>query len=130
MASLVGRFRAWVASVEFAVTATSVAVALGAGAVAFETAAADSVDGYFVILLAGVGAPGIYENQWPQEYDRRLLGVAWAVGACLALLTCYVLVATALRSVLDGFAPAAAAFATAWLLGIVAARTVSTDAAV
>lgn len=128
MASLVGRFRAWVASVEFAVTATSVVVALAAGAVAFE-AAADSVDGYFVILLAGVVAPGIYENQWPHEYDRRLLGVAWAVGACLALLTCYVLVATALRSVLDGFAPPAAAFATAWLLGIVAARAVPTDAA-
>jgi hypothetical protein len=120
MSSLVARFGAWLRSVEFAVTATSVVVALIAGQVAF-TVSHETTDGFFVILLAGVAVPGIYETNWPTAYDRRLVGAAWAVGACVAVLACYVVVLAALSLVLDGVAPSAAAFATAWLLGIMAA---------
>jgi hypothetical protein len=128
MSSLVGRFRAWLQSVEFVVTTVGIVVALAAGAVAFETSQA-SVDGYFVILLAGVAVPGIYENYWPEEYDRRVLGVAWALGACLGLLTVYALVSILLGTVLDGFAPRAGAFATAWLVGIFTANAYGADSA-
>jgi len=128
MSSLVARFGAWLRSVEFAVTATSVVVALIAGQVAF-TVSHETTDGFFVILLAGVAVPGIYETNWPTAYDRRLVGAAWAVGACVAVLACYVVVLAALSLVLDGVTPSAAAFATAWLLGIMAAGATEIESA-
>lgn len=121
MSPLVGRFRAWLLSVEFVVTAVSVVLALAAGAVSFEMTG-NSADGYFVILLAGVAAPGIYENQWPRDYDSRLSGVVWAVAACLGLFSVFAVVSLALGAVFSGFVPRAGAFATAWLLGIVAGQ--------
>lgn len=128
MPSLVARFGAWLRSVEFAVTATGVAVALIAGQIAFTTSH-EPTDGFFMMLLAGVAVPGIYETNWPTAYDRRLVGAAWAVGACVALLVCYVLVVAALSLVLGGVVPSAAAFATAWLLGIMAAGATALDSA-
>lgn len=128
MSSLAARFRAWLGSTEFAVTATAVVVALGAGQVAFTTSA-EPADGYFVVLLAGIGVPSIYENQWPVDYDSRVVGVAWALGACAAVLACYVVVSTALSAVLDGVVPSAVAFATAWLLGVMVAQVPASDAA-
>ena len=121
MTSFSGRFRSWLGSVEFAVSAAAIVVALVSMLFAFQLWDG-SVDGYFVVLLAGVTAPSIYENQWPRAYERRVVGVAWALGAAIALVACYVLVATALKSFFDGFASSAAAFVVAWLLGIVAAR--------
>jgi hypothetical protein len=126
MSSPVARFRAWLGSGEFAVTATAVVVALAAGNVAFTTSA-QPADGYFVILLAGIAVPSIYENQWPFDYDSRVVAVAWALGACAALLACYVLVSTALAVALNGILPSAAAFATAWLLGIMVAQLPDSD---
>ena len=128
MASLVGRFRSWLRGVEFAVTAAAIVVAFAGGAFAFE-AWGDSVDGYFVVLLAGLGAPNIYENQWPRAYERRVVGVAWAVGASVALVSCYLLLATGLRAFFDGFPTGAVAFAVSWLLGIAAARLYGWDSA-
>ncbi|AHG05238.1 hypothetical protein HALDL1_07820 [Halobacterium sp. DL1] len=128
MATLAGRFRSWLTSVEFAVTTGAIAVALVAGAVAFETWG-DSVDAYFVVLLAGVGVPNIYENQWPRAYERRVVGVAWALVTSLALVACYLFLANGLRAFLDGFVPGAVAFAVSWLLGIYAARVYGWDSA-
>ncbi|MFB6268909.1 MAG: hypothetical protein ABEH83_03135 [Halobacterium sp.] len=127
MSSLTGRFRRWLTSTEFVVTAVSVVVALAVGMTAFEVVG-DTVDGYFVILLAGVAAPGIYENYWPTDYDRRLVGAAWALAACAGLLAAYAAVFLALDAVLDGFAPRAAAFAASWLLGIAAANAADRSA--
>ncbi|WP_232701415.1 hypothetical protein [Halobacterium wangiae] len=128
MSSLAGRFRSWLGSVEFAVTATAVVVGLAAMVLAFEMGG-DSTDGYFVLLLAGVAAPSIYETQWPRAYERRAAGVAWALVASLALVACYALVVTGLRVFVDGLVPSAAAFVVAWLLGIAAARSVGGDPA-
>jgi hypothetical protein len=126
MSSPSARFRTWLGSAEFAVTATAIVVALAAGNVAF-TMSGQSADGYFVILLAGIAAPSIYENQWPFDYDSRVVAVAWALGACAALLACYALVSTALAAVLNGILPSAAAFATTWLLGIMVAQLPNSD---
>ncbi|WP_336037003.1 hypothetical protein [Halobacterium yunchengense] len=121
MASLTGRFRAWLASVEFAVTATAVALALAAGALAFRHSP-DAADGYFVVLLVGVGVPNVYENYREPPLDGRLAGVAWAVAATVFVVACYLAVAAALRAVTAGFLPRAAAFAAAWVLAISATR--------
>jgi hypothetical protein len=128
MTSLVGRLRSWVNSVEFAVTGAAIAVALASMPFAFQLWEG-SVDGYFVVILAGVTAPSIYENQWPRAYERRLVGAAWAVGAAVALVACYVLVAGTFKTVLGGVAPSAAAFAVSWFLGMVAARVYEQAAA-
>ena len=128
MTSLVGRLRSWLGSVEFAVSAAAIVVALASMLFAFQLWDG-SMDGYFVVLLAGVTAPSIYEDQWPRAYERRVVGVAWALGAAIALVACYVLLATGLKSFLDGFAPSAAAFAVTWLLGIIAARVYDRTAA-
>jgi hypothetical protein len=121
--SLAARFRAYLGSAEFAVSATAIVVALAAGAVAFETLPGE-VNGYFVVLLAGIGVPSIYENQWPVDYENRTAAVAWALGACVALLATYVVLATALATVLGDFPASAVAFAAAWLLGVVVAGRV------
>lgn len=126
MPSPVARFRAWLGSSEFVVAATAVVVALAAGDVAFTTSP-QPADGYFAMLLAGIAVPSIYENQWPFDHDSRFVAAAWALGACAALLACYALVSTALAVVLNGIVPSAAAFATAWLLGITVAQLPDSD---
>ncbi|MDH5020905.1 hypothetical protein [Halobacterium rubrum] len=115
------RFRAYLGSADFVVSATAIVVALAAGAAAFEQLSGGS-DGYFVVLLAGIGVPSIYENQWPADHDSRAAAVAWTLGACLVLLTTYVVLTTALTALLDDFVSSAVAFATAWLLGVMGAQ--------
>lgn len=127
MSSLVGRFRRWAASVEFAVTATAVAAALVAAPLAFEYGG--SVDGYFVLLLAGVAVPSVYENQWPTGYDGRVAGAAWALAASAAVVACYGVLAAGLQALATGFLPKAVAFATTWVLSILAAGAPAGDAA-
>ena len=124
MSSAGSRFRAWVESVEFAVTAAAVAVALAVGLLVFETLG-DSNHGFFVVILAGVGVPNIYDQQWERPFDRRLVGAAWAVVTSLALVACYLAFATGLRTVVGETAATITAFVTAWFLGIVGARAIS-----
>lgn len=119
--SLADRFRAYLVSAEFAVTSAAIVVALVAGAVAFETLPGGA-DGYFVVFLAGIGVPSIYENQWPVDHDSRARAVAWSLGACVALLATYVALATVLATVLGDFLASAVAFSAAWLLGVVVAQ--------
>lgn len=124
MSSLEARFRAWLASVEFAVTATAVVVALGAGLLVFEVAAG-SDDGFFAVLLAGVAVPNIYDQQWEAGFERRLAGVVWAAVASVALVACYLAFATGLRAFVGDTTATITAFVTAWFLGIFAARATS-----
>lgn len=121
MPSATTRFRAWLASVEFAVTATAVVVALGVGLFVFGRMP-DSNDGIFAVLLAGVAVPNIYDQQWETVFERRLVGVAWAAVASLVIVACYLAFATGLRAVVGDTAANITAFVTAWLLGIVGAR--------
>lgn len=119
--SVLARFRAWLVSVEFAVTATSVVVGLVAGALAF-AATSETTDAYFVVILAAVAVPNIYADAWTERLDSRLAGVAWALLACLAVVACFLLVAAGLRTVAGETTATATGFVVAWLLGLVASR--------
>ncbi|MFB6071499.1 MAG: hypothetical protein ABEJ88_00865 [Halobacterium sp.] len=122
--SLLGRFRSWVESVEFAVTAACVVVALLAGMAVFQWFPA-GYDGYFVIILAGVAVPGFYRDQWGDPYEDRLRGVAWGAAAALAVVAVYLGLATALRTVAGDPVASGLAFVLAWILGMFGARALS-----
>jgi hypothetical protein len=126
--SLAERFRAYLASADFAVTAGAVVVALVAGAVAFETLPADT-DGYFVVLLAGVAVPGFAREQWQRPFDSRLQAAAWGAGAAVIVSLAYAMLATLLRVVAGDTVATILAFAATWILGQFAARTLTNDPA-
>ncbi|MCG1002711.1 MULTISPECIES: hypothetical protein [Halobacterium] len=120
--SALTRFRAWLVSVEFAVTATSVVAALvGGGALAFSHVAVER-DALAVVMLAGVAVPNVYEDSWTDVVDSHLAGVAWALAACVAVVACYLLVATGVRFVAGGPAGTAIGFVVTWVLALVASR--------
>lgn len=119
--SVLARFRAWLGSVEFAVTATSVVVALVVGALVF-AATPETTDAYFVVILAGVAVPNIYADSWTERLDSRLAGVAWALLACLVVVACFLLVAASVRTVAGETAATVTGFVVAWLLGLFASR--------
>lgn len=121
MSSVSTRFRAWLGSVEFAVTATAIVVALAVGVLVFESVA-ESNDAIFAVLLAGVAVPNIFDEQWGIELGNRLVGVAWGALASLAIIACYLAVVTGFRDVLDGSVASIGAFVVAWFLGIFVAR--------
>lgn len=124
MTSLVDRAGAWVTSSGFAVTLTALVVALAAGTVVFETAPG-SRDGYFLVFLAGIAVPTIYEEQWTAKYDDRRYAVLWALFASLSLIAAYLAVATVLRTAFGEAVATAGAFVVVWLAGIVGARVLS-----
>jgi len=126
--TLVDRFRAYLGSDDFAVTAGAVAVALAAGAVAFETLPGET-DGYFVVLLAGVAVPGIARDQWQRPFASRGRAVLWGAAAAAAVSLAYAGVATAMRLVAGGTVASALAFVAVWILGTFAARTITNDPA-
>ncbi|NIB99173.1 hypothetical protein [Halobacterium sp. R2-5] len=121
--SALSRFRSWLVSVEFAVTATAVVVALAAGgALAFSHVAVER-DAFAVVMLAGVAVPNVYTDSWMETVDSHLAGVAWALAACVVVVACYLLVATAVRSVAGEPAGTVTGFVLTWLLALVASRT-------
>lgn len=124
MSSLGERFRAWLGSVQFAVTATAIAVALAAGLLVAEQTPSGS-DPLFVVMLTGIAVPNIYDEQWELGFERRLAGVAWAAVAALGIAACYLAFATGLRTVVGETTASITAFVTAWFLGIVVARAAS-----
>jgi uncharacterized membrane protein len=123
MPSLLARFRSWLVSVQFAVTAGAVAVAVVAAGAVIELAPGTN-DGLYVLFIAGVAAPGIYEEFWPTEYDRRAIGFAFGAVAGLVLAVAYLALATALRAAVADPVASIAAFVATWLAGIIAARAV------
>jgi len=126
--SLAARFRAYLGSEEFAVTTGAVAVALVAGAAAFETLPGET-DGYFVVLLAGVAVPGIARDQWQRSFASRGRALCWGAAGAVAVSVAYVGVATAMRLVAGDTVAAVVAFAATWILGSFAARTLTNDPA-
>jgi hypothetical protein len=126
--TLVERFRAYLGSDDFAVTAGAVAVALAAGAAAFETLPGET-DGYFVVLLAGVAVPGIARDQWQRPFTSRGRAVLWGAVGAAAVSLAYAGVATAMRLVAGGTVASALAFVATWILGTFAARIITNDPA-
>ncbi|MGB9963426.1 hypothetical protein [Halobacterium sp. CBA1126] len=118
---VLSRFRAWLASVEFAVTATAVALALAGGG-AFLALGPESSDAYFVLFLAGVTVPNVYADSWTDVLDSRLAGVAWTIGACVAVVACYLVVAAGLRLVAGETVATVASFVGTWLLALLGSR--------
>lgn len=120
--SALSRFRSWLVSVEFAVTATSVVVALVAGgALAFSHATVER-DAFAVVILAGIAVPNVYTDSWMETVDTRLAGVAWVLAACAAVVACYLLVATGVRSVAGEPAGSATGIVLAWLGALLVSR--------
>ena len=128
MSSLGARFRAYLASEDFAVTTGAVAVALVAGAVAFETLP-EATDGYFVVLLAAVAVPGFARDQWQHPFGSRVRAVAWGALAAGLVSLAYAGVVTSLRVVAGDPVGPILAFAATWILGTFAARTLTDDPA-
>lgn len=124
MPTLSTRFRTWVASVEFAVTATSIVVALLASLLVAAQAASDA-DTLFVVMLAGITAPNLYDQQWSPGLDSRLAGVAWGLAASLALVACFLALSAGLRAVAEPTVASVVAFVAAWLAGVAGARVTS-----
>lgn len=119
--SPLSRFRSWLVSVEFAVTATSVVVALAVGGVVFSRAPVER-DAFAAVMLAGVAVPNVYTDSWMETVDTHLAGVAWALAACAAVVACYLLVATGVRSVAGEPAGTVTGFVLTWLLALVVSR--------
>jgi len=128
MSSLGARFRAYPASEDFAATAGAVVVALVAGIAAFELLS-ETLDGYFVILLAGVAVPGFARDQRQRQFGSRARAAAWGVLAAVLVSLAYAGVVTALRVVAGDPIGPILAFAATWILGSFAARTVTNDPA-
>lgn len=128
MSSLVARFRAYLGSVEFTVTATAVVAALVSGAVLFERAP-DANDGYFAVFLAGIAVPSIYREQWRGEFDSYAFAVLWTVVACALAVGAYVLLVAIFGDVAGGSVPSILAFVVTWILGLSVARTLTNDPA-
>ena len=126
--SLADRFRAYLGSADFAVTSGAVAVALVAGAVAFETLPGDT-DGYFVVLLAGVAVPGIARDQWQRSFESRGWAVLWGALGAVVVSLAYAGVVTAMRLVAGDPVAPIVAFAATWILGSFAVRTITNDPA-
>ncbi|GAA0282468.1 hypothetical protein [Halobacterium noricense] len=119
--SALSRFRSWLGSVEFAVTATSVVVALAAVSLVFSHVPGER-DAFALVILAGVAVPNIYADSWTERLDSRLAGVAWALLACGVVVVCYLLVSTGVRAVAGETAATVTGFVVTWLLGLVASR--------
>ena len=126
--ALADRFRAYLGSEDFAVTSGAVVVALVAGAVAFETLSGE-MDGYFVVLLAGVAVPGFARDQWQRPFASRGRAVVWGAAAGVVVSGAYAGIVTALRLVAGDPVAPILAFATTWILGQFGARTVTNDPA-
>lgn len=118
------RFRSWLGSVEFAVTATAVAAALALGLLA-STRVAVEEDVFAVVLLAGVSVPNVYTDSWEAVVDTRLAGVAWALVACVLAVACYLLVATGVRSVAGEPVGTVVGLVGTWLGGLLASRALT-----
>ncbi|MFC3478876.1 hypothetical protein [Halobacterium litoreum] len=121
MSSLVARFRAWLGSTEFAVTATAVVAALVAGFALFERAP-DANDGYFAVFLAGIAVPSIYREQWDGAFDSRALAVLWSAVACALAVGAYLVLVAVFDGVAGGSVPSVLAFVVTWVLGLFVAR--------
>lgn len=119
--SALSRFRSWLGSVEFAVTAASVAVALAAVSLAFSHVPGER-DAFALVILTGVAVPNVYADSWTERLDSRLAGVAWALAACGAVGACYLLVSTGVRAVAGEPAGTVVGFAGTWLGGLVVSR--------
>jgi UDP-N-acetylmuramyl pentapeptide phosphotransferase/UDP-N-acetylglucosamine-1-phosphate transferase len=122
--SIAARFRNWLASPEFAAHLTAILVALAAGILAFQYRP-HSLAGYFLVFLAGIAVPGIYDEQWSVDYDQRLPAAVWALFASLSLVAAYLVVWTLLQQVVDQTAAEVGAFVTSWLVGFAGARGIS-----
>jgi UDP-N-acetylmuramyl pentapeptide phosphotransferase/UDP-N-acetylglucosamine-1-phosphate transferase len=122
--SIAARARRWLASPEFAAHLTAIVVALAAGILAFQYRP-HSLAGYFLVFLAGIAVPGIYDEQWSVEYERRLSAALWALFASLSLVAVYLVVMAVLQQVFDQTAAEVGAFVTSWLLGLAGARVLS-----
>ena len=131
MSSLAARFRAYLGSEDFAVTTGAVVVALVAlfaGSVVFDLFT-DSLDGYFVVFLAGVAVPTIARDQWQRSFGSRGWAVlAGALGAVVVSLA-YAGIVAAMRLVVGDPVAPAVAFVATWILGTFAARTLTNDPA-
>lgn len=119
--SALSRFRSWLGSVEFAVTVTSVVVALAAVSLVFSHVPGER-DAFALVILTGVAVPNIYADSWTERLDSRLAGVAWALTACGAVGACYLLVSTVVRAVAGETTATVTGLVATWLLGLVASR--------
>lgn len=122
--SIAARARRWLASAEFAAHLTAVLVALAAGMLAFQYRP-HSLVGYFLVFLAGIAVPNIYQEQWSVDYERRSYAAVWALFASVSLIAVYLAVWALLEQVLDQTAAEVGAFVTSWLVGLVGARGIS-----
>ncbi|MCD2202474.1 hypothetical protein [Halobacterium sp. KA-6] len=122
--SALSRFRSWLGSVDFAVTTTSVVVALAGVSLVFSHVPGER-DAFALVILAGVAVPNIYADSWTERLDSRLAGVAWALAACGAVGACYLLVATVVRAVAGETAATVTGLVVTWLLGLVASRAMT-----
>jgi len=125
--SLLGRFRTWSASAEFAVTATAIVAALVAGLALFERAP-DANDGYFAVFLAGIAVPNIYREQWGVPFENRAVAVLWSAVACALLVGAYLVFVAVFDGVASGSVPSVLAFVVTWVLGLFGARVASRTA--
>ena len=118
------RFRSWLGSVEFAVTATSVVVALAAVSLVFSHVPAER-DAFALVILTGVTVPNVYADSWTEHLESRLAGVAWALLACGAVGACYLLASTVVRGVAGEPAGTVVGLVGTWLLALLGSRAVT-----
>ena len=129
--SLADRFRAYLGSADFAVTTGAVVVALVAlflGSVSFD-AFTDTMDGYFVVFLAGIAVPTIARDQWQRPFASRGRALLWGAAGAVVVSLAYAGVVTAMRLVAGDPVAPIVAFAATWILGSFAVRTITNDPA-